>query len=309
MNPNQFDILHSTIPMDWNRLTDTIGYLSDQYHFLTVTELGKSILGKTIPILSLGNGTRSVLYIGSHHGMEWITSILLLRFAEEMCQLYAERKKVYKVSIPLLLEQYTLNIIPMFNPDGVDYQIHGITKENPLYSRVLTMNNESMDFSHWQANARGVDLNHNYNAGFREYKQLEAEQKIPCGAPTRYSGQEPESEPEVRALCNYIQFQKDLRLVLTFHTQGEEIFYQSQGNMVEGTYFAISKFSDLTGYKLSTADGLAAYGGLTDWCLQKCKIPALTLECGKGVNPLPQSDCAAIYRQLRKGLLTAPMLF
>ena len=53
------------------------------------------------------------------------------------------------------------------------------------------------DFTHWQANARGVDLNHNYDAGFLEYKQIEAEQGILGGGPTRYSGECPESEPEV----------------------------------------------------------------------------------------------------------------
>jgi g-D-glutamyl-meso-diaminopimelate peptidase len=197
----------------------------------------------------------------------------------------------------------------MLNPDGVDYQIHGISKENPLFERAFVMNGKSLDFSHWQANARGVDLNHNYNAGFREYKQLEAEEQIPCGAPTRYSGQEPESEPEVKAICQFIRFQKDLRLVMTFHTQGEEIYYQSDGKFVEKSMPAIFKLSDLMGYRLTQAEGLAAYGGLTDWCLQKQNVPALTIECGKGVNPLPQSDATSIYHRLREGFFTAPTLF
>ncbi len=296
-------------PMDWSELMKTIEILSENYPFLTTTELGKSILGRSIPCLTLGNGRRSVLYVGAHHGMEWITSILLLRFVNELCQAIEDQKKICKISLKLLLEQYTLIVIPMLNPDGVEYQIHGVEESNPLFVRALSMNGGNSDFSRWQANARGVDLNHNYNAGFREYKQLEAEQSIPCGAPTRYSGQEPESEPEVRALCDYIRFQKELRLVLTLHTQGEEIFYKSRGAFVSGTYPAISKIAELTGYSLSVADGLAAYGGLTDWCLQKLGIPALTLECGKGVNPLPLSDYGTIYSRLREGLFLAPTLF
>ena len=309
MTPQAPKILNYSTPMDSTELNKTVELFSKRYSFLSVTELGKSILGKSIPVLSLGRGSRTALYVGTHHGMEWITSMLLLRFVNEFCEMVKEEKIIYKLSLPLLLEQYTFHIIPMLNPDGADYQIHGVSKENPLFDRVMSMNNGNSDFSKWQANARGVDLNHNYNAGFREYKQIEAEQKIPCGAPTRYSGQEPESEPEVRALCNYIRFLKNMRIVLTLHTQGEEIFFRSNGKMISGTYPAISRLSLLTGYRLSEADGLSSYGGLTDWCLQKCNIPALTLECGLGTNPLPCSDFFPIYAHLREALFVAPTLF
>ncbi len=298
-----------TNPMDSTELLRHIELIAEKHPSVTVLELGQSILGKSIPLIAIGHGKRKVLYVGAHHGMEWITSVVLLRFISEYCELLHRNKSIYKQSLPLLSEQYTIYVIPMLNPDGVDYQIHGVQEENPLIDRVITMNGGSHDFSHWQANARGVDLNHNYNAGFQAYKQLEAEQKIPCGAPTRYSGQEPESEPEVRALCNFIRFQEDLRCVLTLHTQGEEIFCRLSEDAITRNFRAISKISTLTGYRISEAEGPAAYGGLTDWCIEKQQLPALTLECGKGVNPLPLSDHTAIYRRLRETLFVCPTLF
>ena len=297
------------VPMDWNVLMETVEEMASQYPFLSVLELGKSILGKEIPLLRIGCGAKSVLYVGAHHGMEWITSMLLMQYVHEICLALQQQKDLFHCSIPVLLDQYTISVIPMLNPDGVDYQIHGLQKDNPIYDRVLTMNGNDPNFSHWQANARGVDLNHNYNAGFREYKQLEAEQGIPCGAPTRYSGQEPESEPEVRALCDYVRFQKDLRLVLSLHTQGEEIFYKSRGEWIDGSRTAIEKLSILTQYRLAEATGPAAFGGLTDWCITSRMTPAVTLECGKGVNPLPISDFFPIYTRLREALILAPTLF
>mgnify|MGYP001540708298 CR=1 FL=1 len=66
----------------------------------------------------------------------------------------------------------------MLNPDGVDLHIGGMWEHFPLRERVLIMNGGSSDFESWQSNARGVDLNHNYNALFKEYKTLERERHI-----------------------------------------------------------------------------------------------------------------------------------
>ena len=196
----------------------------------------------------------------------------------------------------------------MLNPDGVEYQIHGVKEDNPLYERLLSMNGQSECFTHWQANARGVDLNHNYDAGFWEYKKLEVENGIPQGAPTRYSGSAPESEPETRALCDLIRFHNDLLGVMTLHTQGEEIYFQSGGKIPKKSKAIAAKLSALSGYHLSAAEGLASYGGLTDWCIQKLDLPAFTIECGKGENPLPYAMLSSIYVDLRQALFSFPTL-
>ena len=302
-------ILPMEITMDSSKLAETVRILAERYPFLTVAGLGKSILGKEIPILTLGCGKKKAIYVGAHHGMEWITSNLLLRFVNEFCELYQANCTVYHRALKSIWEYYSIHIIPMLNPDGVDYALHGVDPGNPLYHRVIGMNGGSDDFSHWQANARGVDLNHNYDSGFASYKQLEIKENIPCGAPTRFCGQEPESEPEVRALCNYIRFHEPIKLVLTLHTQGEELYWKSRGKTVAGSEFPVRKFASLCGYSVSEAEGLASFGGLTDWCIEKCQIPAVTVECGKGVNPLPISDFFPIYARLRQALFVAPTLF
>ena len=297
-------------PMDNSVLDRTIRTMLFAYPFLNSFCIGKSILGKEIPVLILGGGKRKFLYVGAHHGMEWITASLLLCFADEFCRLYQSGGRIGKQPVVSLWNRFQLHIVPMLNPDGVNYAIHGVDNtQNPLYERVLAMNGGSNDFGHWQANARGVDLNHNYNAGFAEYKKLEAEQGIACGAPTRYSGEEPESEPEVCALCNYIRFHLPLGAVFTFHTQGEELFWKSRGKYVAKSEAAIRKLALESRYALNEAEGLAAYGGLTDWCIESCRTPAVTFECGKGRNPLPVSDFFPIYTRLRKTLFLAPTFF
>ena len=296
-------------PFDHQQLMDTLNHLTMRYPSLGIGYLGESILGKGIPLITLGEGKKSVLYVGAHHSMEWITSILLTRFLNEFWELEHRNGSVYGYSIRELCKHYTFYIIPMLNPDGVEYQIHGVQSNNPLYERVMQMNRQSNDFSSWQANARGVDLNHNYDAGFAEYKQLESENGIEGGAPTRFSGECPESEPEVGYLCNFIRFHEELCGILTLHTQGEEIFYQSGGICPPKASAVAKKLAQVTGYRLSEAEGLASYGGLTDWCVQKLGLPSFTVECGRGKNPLPLSDQFPIYTRLRKILFTFPTMF
>ncbi len=302
--PNKYEKIRA---FDHAALMERVHHLADTYPFVTLSYIGTSILDRAIPILHIGNGSRRVLYVGAHHGMEWITSLVLTQFSEELCEVIGAKRRICGIYPCDLLSGYTLSIVPMLNPDGVEYQIHGVSEDNPLRARLLEMNGDSADFSAWQANARGVDLNHNYNAGFEEYKKIEKEQGIKKGAPTRYSGECAESEPEVAALCNFIRFLAPWRGVMTLHTQGEEIFAPpcdgSNKNVVTAR-----RLSELTGYRLSRADGLAAYGGMSDWCAEKLSIPSFTMECGRGKNPLPITQTSSIYATMRAALFLFPTI-
>lgn len=295
--------------MDHAELMRTLSAFAEIYPDVGIGTLGCSILGREIPLLTFGAGPRKILYVGTHHGMEWMTTTILLRFCEDLLLAKQNGKAVYSLCPDRFWESHTLYVLPMLNPDGVEYQLHGVDPENPLYQRLLTMNGGSRSFSSWQANARGVDLNHNYDAGFSAYKQMEMENGIYGGAPSKYSGEAPESEPEVAYLCSFIRFQTDLRAVLTLHTQGEEIYYRSEGKAPPISRNVARKMSLLSGYRLAEASGSAAFGGLTDWCIQKQGLPSFTLECGKGKNPLPLTAFFPIYSNLRELLFSFPLFF
>ena len=205
---------------DYKELEKIVSEIQSKYNFVEIGTLGNSILGKSIPRITIGKGKTSIFYIGAHHGMEWITSALLMQFTKDFCEGYRNYSSVFDISTRVIFETRKLHIIPMLNPDGVDYAIHGLEKSNVLKERLIKMNGGN-DFSRWQANARGVDLNHNYCCGFKEYKIIEKSLGIFGGAPTKYSGEYSESEPETRALCNFARFEKPA-LALSLHTQGEE---------------------------------------------------------------------------------------
>ncbi len=303
-------ILELRRPMDHSTMMGVLEEFVSRYPQMSVSVIGESILGRRIPMIFLGDNEgrerRRVLYIGTHHGMEWITTAVLLRFINEYCELLRGDGMAEGVRVKRLHESCGIYVLPMLNPDGAEYVINGVSEDHVMYGRLLSMNGGSTDFSHWQANARGVDLNHNYNAGFAEYKNQEAEQGIFGGAPTRYSGESPESEPETAYLCNYLRFSRAFDAVLTLHTQGEEIYYHS-GDVCAPTSEKIAKYlARVSGYRLSHAEGLAAYGGFTDWFIREFGKPSFTVECGKGENPLPVTDMPMIYLRLRRALFELP---
>lgn len=292
---------------DYAALMQGVRILSDCYPFLQFSYLTESVMGKGIPMLRLGEGEKELYYIGTHHGAERITGALLLRFLQEFCELAVRGYPVFGMNLAYILKSRSLFFIPVLNVDGADIAANGAPRGSLLYARLVKMNG-SEDFTLWQANARGVDLNHNYDAGFAEYKRLEPSLGITGGGPTRFSGEAPESEPETGALCNYLRFNRP-RAVLTLHTQGQEIYCSGGDKCPPRVRTAAQRLAKLTGCKFAVPEGAAAYGGLTDFCMQKLGIPAFTFECGKGKNPLPPSDLPLLYAEIREALFTFPTMF
>ena len=264
-------------------------------------KIGKSILSRDIEYFRIGKGKRHIIIVGAHHAMEHITASVLYDFIDFITE-KATRGEVYSgVNLAFLLKRFSFWIIPCLNPDGVEMQISGIQK-TPLYERQLRMNGGSTDFSKWQANARGVDLNHNYNYGFFEYKRLEAMEGIGAGN-TRYAGEYPESEPETRALAGFIRALAP-DAVISFHTQGEEIYSKPD---MEHVGRIAERLSRSVGYSHSCPTGLASYGGLCDYTGAALGIPSFTVELGVGENPLPDSSFPAICERVRKMLILLPI--
>lgn len=296
--------------LDYDALMDTLLTLTREHSILRLSYIGNTILSRPIPMITIGEPTaqKSVLYVSTHHATENLCSSVLLKFIYEYAIAHKRGERVCGINSRVLYKMRKMYIIPMLNPDGVEYRLHGIEELNPLYDRVMKYSNGG-DFSKWNANARGVDLNHNYNAYFYEYKSLEKEREITQG-PTKYSGESPESEPEVSALTSFIRYNADeLVGVISLHSQGEEIYYKSRTLCPEKSDYVARMVSKMTSYKLSTPDDTASYGGLTDWLIKELNIPAFTIECGKGENPLPVSQIARIYLDLRETLFTFPILF
>lgn len=95
---------------------------------------------------------------------------------------------------------------------------------------------------------------------------------------------------------------------VSLHTSGEEIYYTSGGYNPGKSKSIADKLASLSGYRLSSPEGLAAYGGLTDWFIKEFDCPAFTIECGKDKTPISERKYFEIYAALREMLIYAPLM-
>ena len=280
-----------------------IGKMLMDYGFLTRDTIGESRCARPIDMLCVGNRRKQVLFAGAFHGMEWITSLILLKFLDELCFSVMTGQAMCGVKMGVMLNQRGLAVIPCVNPDGVEIQIHGAESAGN-YAELVRNAGET---SKWQANAVGVDINHNFSAGWDKLKKLELENGINKPSPTRYGGEFPESEPETRSIASYCR-SGNISHAVAFHSQGEEIYWNfGDYNDMEALKMArVMSYS--SGYKIAEPEGLAGGGGFKDWFEEKFRQPAFTVEVGRGENPLPIEDFDGIYQKIREMLVLGVVL-
>ena len=288
-------INYSVLP-DYQTRKEIIALICEKYDLVKHSYIGKSVCGRCIDALHIGNTKHRVLYCGGFHGSEYLTVLALLKFVEECAESMKKDSEVGRYRLGDFLKIRGLTVIPCVNPDGVEIALNGsdaAMKHKPLVESTAHSTRK------WQANARGVDINHNFNAGWCELKKREISRNINAPAPTRFGGNCPESEPETRALthlCRNIDFERAIAL----HSQGREIYCSFGRNTPVLSFRLASIFSQASGYNIAFPEEIATGGGFKDWFIERFHRPALTIEMGLGENPLPLSDFESEYEILRK---------
>jgi len=306
--PYGIDIVFTDIDYTYDIMERNIFGLKARYPFLEIGTIGKSVLGRNLYYLRLGRGTREVSYNAAHHSLEWITSPLLMKFAENFLKAYATGKTIRGYNIRDIWNQSSIYIVPMVNPDGVDLVLNGLSPSNPYYNNLLQWNQTGQPFSEvWNANIRGVDLNRNYPASWEEAKAQEASLGIYGPGPTRYGGPSPLSEPESYAMVNFTR-QHNFRMVLAYHSQGKVIYWNYLNLAPQVSLTIANIFSRVSGYAVADVPIVAAYAGYKDWFIKEYRRPGFTIEVGLGKNPLPISQFNTIYKDNEEILLLAPLL-
>lgn len=256
-----------------------------------VTVIGRSILGRDIHCYKIGTGERVITLVGSHSGRERVSVATLYGLIEFFDEKSTRGGTFCDVNIGILLQLFTFMIIPCPNPDGVEMCAAGISK-TPLYERQMRMNGGSEDSFAWEANARGVDLNHNYGARFLEYKgAFEREEGISAGA-VGFSGEYPESEPESHGIANLLRTVAPCA-VLCLRDGGGVI---SAPSGEERCVRIAARLADAVGYRRECPPVRESYGSLSEYAGAALMIPSFSVRLSVGERSTLISLCDTVRR-------------
>ena len=274
---------------------------------LEVNVIGKSADDRNLYEVVLGNtkAKKHLLVIANLHAREYMTIQLTMRQIEHYLAYYNRTIGSSKVSNTL--KKVAIHIVPSANPDGTAISQYGFgaIKSRSLRSKLRRMGGSSY---RWKANARGVDLNRNWNVAF----------KVRGGSPggSGFSGYHKASEPETQALVKWVNsVDKKGKVVgvISYHSTGSIIYGRTTGvssSVRRNTAKMNSLIRRLTGYYVMPANGkYAARGNSREYFLYTKKMPCVTIEVGHGACPLSSGEFSSIYRKNKDLVMKTAMLF
>ncbi|NPA81788.1 MAG: peptidase [Epsilonproteobacteria bacterium] len=172
-------------------------------HLIKIQNIGTTWEGRDIILATVSLDVEyadlkpALLYTGTIHAREWIGNELAIEFIKYVIENY---KKNPLLSSALI--RNTLYMVPCLNPDGFEYSRN--------------------HFAFWRKNRRdnkdgtfGVDLNRNFSVGF--VKSTNTSSNV-------YGGPYPFSEPETRAIKEFVDSHPNITVALDYHSQGNVFF-------------------------------------------------------------------------------------
>uniref|UniRef100_A0A8C6PJY5 Carboxypeptidase B2 (plasma) n=1 Tax=Nothobranchius furzeri TaxID=105023 RepID=A0A8C6PJY5_NOTFU len=137
------------------------------------------------------------------HAREWISPAFCLSFVQHSLSFYKQNQEITHI-----LDNMDIYVLPVMNPDGYKHT----WTENRMWrkNRSHTKN----------TNCIGVDLNRNFDANWC----MEGASRDPCSE--TYCGRFPESEPESKAVADFLRLHKDsIHLYISIHSYSQMLLF------------------------------------------------------------------------------------
>jgi len=283
------------------REVETEVYALEAAHpdLVQVKIIGRSLEMRNIYALKISDnvqadegGEAEVLITGCHHAREWISVEVPLYVAKHLVENYATDSHIRD-----LVDRSQVWIIPLLNPDGLEYTIHF--------------------YRYWRKNMRdngnrtyGVDPNRNY-----DYKWgIDNEGSSQESFSYVYRGPAPFSEPETQAIKDLFA-ERNFKVAINYHNYSQVIIYPwGYTNEPSELDVLLEEMAGEMAARMERVNGrvygygqagnqlYVTNGGASDWALGVYGIPAFTIELppvdqqyGGFYNP--EEDIQSIVRE------------
>lgn len=188
---------------NYNDLSKEVNSLSAEFrNTISIEEIGKTYEGRSIFVIKITGNSSShkskpaLMAIFAEHAGEHDVASLAMGVVKYLTENYGNYKKITK-----LLDEKEVYIIPMMNPDGVEYDLSGEVKP----------------FT-WRKNRRpvgenvyGVDLNRNWGYKWDAVPEELVEQ-YSNPKDDYYHGENPFSENETQSVRDFVLSHKNIKM-------------------------------------------------------------------------------------------------
>ena len=229
--------------------------LSLLHPLLEAEVIGYSVENRPIHAHTAGEGEETVVIIGGiHGGYEWNTVVL------------ARRVRDYFQDNPDRIPSgYRIEIIPNMNPDGL-YTVTGGTP-------ISQLDIGEIHTAPGRFNARGVDLNRNWDDGEWQPTSYWGQTEVDAG-------EQPFSEPETKAVRDFILRHRP-EVVIFFQSAANGIWYGGKQDQWKPAKRLAEAYAAASGYDLPEGtEGPVTYEitGSASGYLYSQGIPTLVIE-------------------------------
>ena len=292
----------------YSEMVDDLALLYEKYpDKMSYSSIGRSHDGRNIYAVMLGNpdAEKQIIISAGVHAREYLTPMLVMKQLEFYLYNY-DTAEYGGTPLTEIFEEYTFCILPMCNPDGntlVQYGLDAIRSSSlreaivEIYEsdKALKYTSDPLEkyLTYWKANARGVDLNRNFDTS--DWATVNNVKKPSYAS---YKGSSPLSENESSAMARFVQSLSNPVLSLAIHSQGEIIYFDC-GKDFHKCLDLAKTAKEVCGYKIiyDTRHDAA----FEDWCVIKNDIISITVEIGNYdvKEPIPEGEFNKIWKKCR----------
>lgn len=216
--------------------------------------IGKSVEGRDIKAYHYGTGGTELLFIGGiHGGYEWNTSLVAYQFMDYL--------KKNPTSVPANVK---VTVIPVLNPDGLN-KVVGTTS---VFTASDVSKTDAVVVS-GRFNGNTVDLNRNFDCDWQANATWQNK--------TVSGGTEAFSEPESKAIKNYVETNKPTAVVTWYSAAGGVYASNCHNGVLSETTKLTKLYADASGYPAHAEfDFYELTGDMVNW-FAKNNIPAISV--------------------------------